>query len=74
MADRSATDRRARDRIEGLLQEGWRIRCPAGHADLRDNQGATVYCRSCQESYRYERLVDAREDWVVVGPAPESEE
>jgi len=57
----------ARARIREKLTEQWRMRCPAGHADLRDNDGPTVYCRSCDASYDYDTLLDAREAGPTFG-------
>jgi hypothetical protein len=55
------------ERIRERLAAGWRMRCPAGHADLRDKQGPTVYCRGCSASYGYEELVDASETTTPIG-------
>lgn len=58
---------REHERIQERLAAGWRMRCPEGHADLRDKDGPTVYCRSCRSGYHYDDLVDARETGVPVG-------
>jgi len=57
----------ANDDVQRKLAEQWRMRCPEGHADLRDKQGQTVYCRACASSYPYERLLDARTDQLPLG-------
>ena len=47
-----------------LIRETWRIRCPQGHADIRDKQGPTVYCRSCAQHFQYVDLVDVQEETI----------
>ncbi|MBX0288474.1 hypothetical protein EGH22_19260 [Halomicroarcula sp. F28] len=68
----SATER---DRISRQIADGWRIRCPRGHASLKDNDGPTVYCGACSEGYHYAELLDASEpgNTMVVSP-PEKRE
>ncbi len=46
--------------IPNLIEDGWIMRCLRGHADIRDKQGPTVYCRSCGSGYHCEELVDTR--------------
>lgn len=55
------------EQIQDRLEEQWRMRCPSGHADLRDKEGPTVYCRGCAGSYHYEVLLDASETTTPIG-------
>ena len=55
------------ERIHRKLDQRWRMRCPEGHADLRDTQGPTVYCRSWGASYGYGVLLDASSDAMPPG-------
>jgi|GEM_PF-1378856 len=47
--------------IQQRIIDGWRMRCPNGHGDLRDQEGPSVYCQTCTEAYHYDELVDARD-------------
>ena len=51
-----------------LIRETWRIRCPRGHADIRDKQGPTVFCRGCEQRYYYDELIDLRDGALPADP------
>lgn len=63
------------DRIARQIADGWRIRCPRGHASLQDNDGPTVYCGACSEGYHCAELVDASKpgSTMVVSPPKQRE-
>jgi hypothetical protein len=56
--------------IRNRIAQEWRIRCPKGHAHLVDKDGPSVYCKTCNEGYRYDDLVDARQDSEVFRVTP----
>lgn len=49
------------ERVERKLREQWRMTCPEHHHDLEDKAGPSVYCKQCGHAYRYEELIDKRE-------------
>jgi hypothetical protein len=59
-----------REAIFRELNDGWRMRCPHGHASLKDNDGPTVYCGTCDGGYHYTELIDASETRTLVVSPP----
>ena len=70
MGSNERLSKQERDEISRQIADGWRMRCPRGHASLQDNDGPTVYCGACSEGYHYAELMDASEpgNTVVVTP------
>lgn len=70
MAPSEALSNQEREELSRQIEDGWRIRCPHGHASLHDNNGPTVYCGSCSQGYHYAELLDSSEpgNTVVVAP------
>jgi hypothetical protein len=58
------------EEIADYVSDGWRMRCPYGHSDLRDRAGPSVFCQTCREGYSYEDLVDARDSDAPVLVSP----
>lgn len=54
--------------VSEKLDDQWRMRCPEGHPYLRDQSGPTVYCEECNSAYRYEDLIDGKEQYKHMDP------
>ncbi|MFC6757895.1 hypothetical protein ACFQER_16095 [Halomicroarcula sp. GCM10025894] len=49
MGSNERLSKQERNKISRQIANGWRMRCPRGHASIQDNDGPTVYCGACNE-------------------------